>query len=1301
MAEPYFPGGPRPQGLGKTLEDFKRLGKGLLVGETADILGLPADLAGLYFDMRFGGAPQGIQTLIDRFGSEALAKRFMGEDFPEFGMNLESAGRVLAPGALLSKGIASARLAARLRNRPPSDGGFGGPQFAMAGVGASKLPPPTSAERLAMTAGDDLPAVPPEPEKAKIFEDDYLKPDVAKSAEISRDGIFFSNLLQEIENIGTGQSQLGELVSERLPIYKKDLDGNLVKDKKGNPIPEKGPDGRVLFGTDTRTRIKGIDFNKNPTGAQILGTFKQLKGGINNRLYKEAEEVGLIRYLELNPKEVFGANAGKEKLYNIASQFTPELDTRVYRASDGQAIESQISQAKNDLSQPNLTLEQKENLTDLIADLQSKQRMTQRGMSNMGAQRIDPGGDAVYDVVHTIFGTGSKGDEIVGSSFPGLGETPEVKKSLIQLEDFFKAAGDTESLKKLQRAYSEHGFDEAVPGGYYAHTRAVDGFMGFKIGPGAPKLEDSRFINEVQINQGLIKERKVIQDSPERTAEVQRNIARLDEAERQSAAREAKISADFTDPSNVPGNPNYMSMEKRQELVDIEREKQAAIRKVRSTEQKKINNKNDILLNSTLMDVQQILKIDEVEDAGILTFSEKKASAKKAVTDIETQIKDLTTEAEKLNRSIDPLKQKVFKVDVDFSSARAFNESHKTNKAAMENFFDEDLENTQLNPALFESPLVGSTGDVNYDPLNVSTSIKGDDETHKIIDNNLPASMKKFLMKNFDVDDTKAFLMKRPTMANSASNMAMVDEVKRRFKFVGDTFERNPLHHFLTQGSKELITDQEMMVDHYKTVQKLVQEGKLDADIFDLTQTIGDDLGRQLKNRTAPLLPAHNLDHAKYVQMKLLDNPNYFDDPKNVSKFFKDAYRNHGKQLEKNFLKADITRRLVNSNKFRRLIGEDNIKELAQRVEVADSQNLGMFDPERKKIYQDFLTDAEIQMGSKTAEGTKIMKEIVDEAVDDYTKRTNTIPTPLYQGAYRIRGPIGATKQPGAQNVVDWTYNKPKKQNLLKKFVSPEKGTVDFNFITPTPENLKAQVKNDILSNLHLNIINENQNPLIDSMAHQESIVRLEGELATVANRYKEAQKNLQTAQQELRPLEKRGALLKLVEDLGDKVPPKIKESLKQSLAHVDPNQSFSFQKNPPVQNSQQGLELMVHRTIADAKKEGKRYVIFPKLADYAAPRTSGDPKKYNFAAGAKQLGSILEKYGDAYFKAPNLYSSASDLPTDSSRIMEIGKVRGTVPPPQSDADFFRVIDLSKIDSNIKIPRFKKGGILSKFRKVA
>ena len=57
---------------------------------------------------------------------------------------------------------------------------------------------------------------------------------------------------------------------------------------------------------------------------------------------------------------------------------------------------------------------------------------------------------------------------------------------------------------------------------------------------------------------------------------------------------------------------------------------------------------------------------------------------------------------------------------------------------------------------------------------------------------------------------------------------------------------------------------------------------------------------------------------------------------------------------------------------------------------------------QKEKIYQDFLTDLEIQRGSSTVQGSKIMEDIVNEAVDDYTKRTNTIPTPLYQGAYRI-----------------------------------------------------------------------------------------------------------------------------------------------------------------------------------------------------------------------------------------------------------------------------------------------------------
>jgi hypothetical protein len=39
--------------------------------------------------------------------------------------------------------------------------------------------------------------------------------------------------------------------------------------------------------------------------------------------------------------------------------------------------------------------------------------------------------------------------------------------------------------------------------------------------------------------------------------------------------------------------------------------------------------------------------------------------------------------------------------------------------------------------------------------------------------------------------------------------------------------------------------------------------------------------------------------------------------------------------------------------------------------------------------------------------------------------------------------------------------------------------------------------------------------------------------------------------------------------------------------------------------------------------------------------------------------------------------------------------------PGDIDKTKFRVIDLTKINSDFKIPRFAKGGILSKFRKVA
>ncbi len=38
--------------------------------------------------------------------------------------------------------------------------------------------------------------------------------------------------------------------------------------------------------------------------------------------------------------------------------------------------------------------------------------------------------------------------------------------------------------------------------------------------------------------------------------------------------------------------------------------------------------------------------------------------------------------------------------------------------------------------------------------------------------------------------------------------------------------------------------------------------------------------------------------------------------------------------------------------------------------------------------------------------------------------------------------------------------------------------------------------------------------------------------------------------------------------------------------------------------------------------------------------------------------------------------------------MIEIGKTRGA--PVNEESDLFRIIDLSKIDSDLKVPRFKK-----------
>ncbi len=1303
MAEPYFPGGPKPQDLGKTLEDLQRFGKGLLVGETADILGLPLDAIGLYYDVRYGQTPQGIQSLIDRFGSEALAKRFMGKDFPEFSFEnfgqdteggIESAGRAFAPGALLTKAIATARLAARMKNRPPSDGGFG-PQFAMAGVGASKIPapPPTTAEQLMMTTDQTLPSMPEPPKKADVFEDDYLKKDVSIAARMSKDDVFYSNLLQEIENLGTGQGELQQIMQTRMPM----LETFTTKKGKTAQRPMRDDAGNIMYEQGVTTRVEGIEFPM--TGEQILEKFKTLKGGINSRLYKEAEEVGLIRYLELNPKERFEAADGKEKLYNIASQFTPDIEVNVYKESDQLALDSQIANLKSAAADPTLAQEQKTDFLNQIRNLEAIKNRSRQGMGNKGQQRIDPGGDSVYDVVHTIFGTGSKGNKLLGSSVDRFNSTNTVKKAYQELEDFFKSVGDTDSIKELRRSYSEHGFQDAVDGGYFAHTRAVDGFMGFELGANAPKLEDSRFVNELQINQAMQKQRKLIQDSPERRAEVQRNITAEEEKITKANNRINQSKLDLAD--------GKITSAQAQAIEDLAEEQITRSANVVRSLNKALNNKNEIILNSTLMDAQQILKLDKENNLGISTFTATKTKLQDEAKELIKEKDEFMVEYEKLQKFTTPLKEKVFKIDNDINNAAVLQASYNLNRDPIIRFFDEDVMDPFNNDLLYG---VFDGAKLSNSDFNMSTLDVGDIAE---INKNVPYAIKRFISKPFSIEQGAALLLKGRGMIFDASRKTEATQAAKReftnrgMQVRGD-FENNSFFNFLKTGREAQLLDKGLLKDYYETVDRLLKNKKLDPEQFN-----NESRASFFRGSTGRAARGTDINFARYVQMKVLDNPDYFKDAKNVSKFFKDAYRNYGLDLEQKYIKAAVVKNIVNDNEFRKLVGKDNIKELAQRLEAADKKKRTAFDdiprrfdPERQKVLQDFIADAELDRTAK-GKGSQIIEKIINKTVDEYTSQNNSIPIPKNTGSTRarytgerIKLPSGVFKRKtelGVENVVDFKYTPPKK--ILGVTPPGTRGTVDFKFIDLSPEAQKNAVKRDLYNDVHANVFSEYQNPIIESMANQERLAGLDAEKAVAEARANDLIDRINDLKEKLRPFEQRGAVLKLVEKLGDKIPPKVKDSLQETLKHIDPNESFQLAKNPPVQNSQQGLELMVHRMISDAKKEGKRYIIFPKLADYASARSSGNPKKYNFAAGTQQLGSILKKYGNAYFTKERLYSSSSDISPSSTQMIEIGKTRGA--PVNEESDLFRIIDLSKIDSDLKVPRFKKGGILSRFRKVA
>ena len=1341
MAEPYFQGGPKPQSLAKTLDDFKRLGKGLLVGETADILGLPADLLGLYYDVRYGQTPEGIQSLIDTIGSEALAKRFMGEEFPEFSFenfgkdeNLESAGRALAPGALLAKAIASARLIARLKNPPEGGiGSLGDQQLALAGAGAGKIPMGTGEQLLMTRADDGSGAVTPTPmpKQARLMDDDaFLRrgDDVKLGSVLSKDGEIFSNLLNEIEKIGTGDSQLSRTQLEGIgqPVMESFV---TAKGKKASR-PKLDAQGKKIYNR-TEEVTTGINFANNPTGAAILESFEKLPGGKNNRLYKEAREVGLLRYLELNPDEVFSKESGKAKLYNIASQFTPEVTAITYKQSDIAQIKGEII-ALESLKTNAVTQAEKDRLSALIKEKQELESRTVNAMNNIGEQRIDPGprnqnadgtfGTVATDNVHIMFGRGERGEQLVGKDIlkADNDDPPEVKEALSELETFLKDAGDTDSLAKLKSVYGVHSYTKTKA--YDGHGRLIDTFGS----PTGSNLEPSRMINELQFNSARFKENQL--RTPEQVDKINAKITEL-----QNQAQNT------SDPFIV----------------------QALSDQVRSL--KKMLETKDIVLNEELVDVQQILKVDKQKGGKLVRFKEIKEELRKKSEELTTEIADLQTNKILLDSNLSKVKKAGFKLDEDLIKNTTVFDNFKNNESYLQNWFD-NVDDT----ALLESMEPRAPGETIGEGMIYGTEIFHNNkygtkfengveipkspkdpffETPEGMDDigmRLPLSIARFIGssgrdRNFTLERVLKFYTSNtpPKTSRSTTPRNMNDLFTARAAddgmiVSGDAVTQNPFVTFLDSGQNTKIRDVDMIHDHFKTLEKLVKSKKVDPNSFRVYNNLaerdeffeGDSLDGKKHRLDMFTKLGIGIEYGDYIAAKLLNDPLHFMRRGNTQKFFKDALKNYGQVLEQKVLKDRITMNILTNEEFIKNVGKQNIQEYKARLKDIETraraeslESSPVFNDEAKKVYEDFLTDAEIEFKSAgtgnidevvpTGKGAKIVKKIVEQTVDEHLQKYNSIPLPQNTGNNTILAntPKGGSVQ-GRRNIVDVEYIPTKRKVMGMEFdVIEGELKLDYkNF--GTPQQKEATVRNASFAK-SFDAFSRTRNPLLLRLAKQEEFDALRKEEAALSNVIKNKKDELDRVKIDLRPYERRGAISDIVNQYADKLPTEVVRSLNKLLSHAARSKTLGM--NPSYQNTNQAIELAVNSIVKQAIKDGKRYVVFPKLRDYTYPRNSGPghakSTKYNASAGDPLTNILKKNFGDGYFTSDEFFGSR--VPT--GRAQRIGS-RGGVDmnnnpiaddalPGNVDKSKFRIIDLTKINPDFKIPRFAKGGILSKFRK--
>ena len=1208
MAEkPYYIGsGAKPQSLDQTLDDLKRIGSGLLVGETADILGLPADLIGLYQDLRYGKTSEGVQSFIDQYGSEALAKRFMGKEFPEFGMNLESFGRAVAPGALLSKGIMTARLAAR-GGRPPSD------SLAMATAGQGRLEddvPRTTSEQLMMTRIDDG----GEPRKIDTGEDDFFKSDVGPESRLNTDGIVFSNLIDFIEKNGLG-----------------------------------------------------IDFNKKPTSTEIRRAFDSLKRGpMKQRLEREATESGLYRYLENNPNEKFSS---LDQLVGKATLFKPTIKISTYSLKQQEALTNKQAELLIQQSNDPDNLQIKQELDIVNAQILEYEPEGKNALINMDSQLIPVDGrgsnQALHrnDVVHIIF-HGDESDDLLLGKKIDTKKTSEQDQLIGEVEKYFKTMGQTSELKKLEK-FKQHGFGKFP--GYFGHIRAVGVIIPDPTDP--TKSYKTLYVNEIQTNQAGEKARSVRRDQPP-----SKSIKKLEEK-----MRAGTITQD--------------------EQVRLDNLKRASTESVYG----------DMMMNQKRMDALQIIKEDEALKTGFVAYADKKKVLQDEVTNTAKNLNEADSELNKLQQNLVPFKNAMFKVDQQVNRDRtALNDfknakeqlyqdlvTYRGGDPGLHDAINPDVQMpeflaTMMNQRVETGPKSGNahfTTSEYYSILDQPTSpddivMGGPGRTYDgvdepMLDENLRNLSKQRYGATGRIDPLVDIL-----------GGQQGDLLKNDFKFGGETMSINPDYRIL---------DSNMLKDYYRDLVKAYNDGNLTDEMF------GE-------------LDTYNVYYDQYVKVKKAANgDDYFLDPANYQKTTRYILDDKEKRLEVSFLKSNILNKLMNDSDFVKTLDEDNINEIKNRLLDLNTRRNNMsqteFIAERKKIYDDFSED----IGADTRQSilSKSLERISREVYDDWIKQGNKPP--------RVPGSVFYNKQIRGKDKPFFGFGKGYifDENAYNK-------EIQYNINYKDGRSLV----NDLIESVRDDHMGRGKSAtIINSLVAKKNIQNYQEGINNLKKKKDEAIDKAQEANRLLDEFNDKNDLDEILKSLKEKLPDNLKNNLDVIVDHQLGRKKLTA--NPPIQNSQQATELMIHGLIKKAKELGYERVIIPNVQTYAS--ASGrrgqlrrkmygdttdsmnrplitDEVPYSANIG-KNATDALKKYGDGYSEADKVLIEKKELSPRLNQSIAMPKqytnfgVQSSQMPNVPSEDKFRIIDLTNEDvikkTNLKIPRMAKGGIFEKFRKVS